>query len=43
MFDPIRASIKSAGWAYHEIATGHEAMITAPDELAAILMEIAGW
>ena len=27
----------SPDWAYHEIATGHDAMLTAPDEVAAIL------
>ncbi len=29
------------GWPSHEIATGHEAMVTAPDELAALLLDIA--
>lgn len=29
------------GWPTHTIATGHEAMVTAPDELAALLLEIA--
>ncbi|MEV7389145.1 alpha/beta hydrolase family protein [Streptomyces sp. NPDC091215] len=29
------------GWPVHELATGHEAMVTAPDELAALLLEIA--
>ncbi|MBQ0825970.1 alpha/beta hydrolase [Streptomyces tagetis] len=29
------------GWPVHEIATGHEAMVTAPDELAALLLDIA--
>ena len=28
------------GWPVHEIATGHEAMVTAPDELAALLLDI---
>jgi pimeloyl-ACP methyl ester carboxylesterase len=41
VFDPIRASIKAAGWDYHEIATGHDAMITAPSELAEVLIGIA--
>ncbi|MGD6741895.1 alpha/beta fold hydrolase [Streptomyces sp. BH106] len=27
------------GWPTHEIATGHEAMVTAPDELAALLLD----
>ena len=29
------------GWRYREIATGHDAMITAPRELAAVLLEVA--
>jgi len=28
------------GWPVHEIATGHEAMVTAPDQLAALLLAI---
>lgn len=31
----------AAGWNYRYIATGHDAMITAPDELAKILLELA--
>lgn len=30
------------GWGWRELATGHDAMITAPDELAALLVELAG-
>ena len=26
----------------HELETGHEAMVTAPEELAAVLMDVAG-
>ena len=33
---------RALGWPVHEIATGHEAMVTAPGELAAVLTEIAG-
>jgi hypothetical protein len=33
---------RSRGWPVHELATGHEAMVTAPDALAALLREIAG-
>ncbi|MBW3632862.1 MAG: alpha/beta hydrolase [Chloroflexi bacterium] len=29
------------GWGYRELATGHDAMITAPRELAGLLLEIA--
>ncbi|MBK1660735.1 alpha/beta fold hydrolase, partial [Paracraurococcus ruber] len=31
-----------AGWDWAEIATGHDAMVTAPDALAALLRRIAG-
>ena len=30
------------GWGWREMATGHDAMVTAPDELADLLMELAG-
>ena len=26
------------GWTVHELATGHDAMLTAPDELVALLL-----
>ncbi len=29
------------GWRYRELATGHDAMITAPKELADLLVEAA--
>ncbi|MEV7389193.1 hypothetical protein [Streptomyces sp. NPDC091215] len=29
------------GWPVYEISTSHQAMVTAPDELAAVLLEIA--
>ncbi|MDF0682685.1 MAG: alpha/beta fold hydrolase [Candidatus Nitrosocosmicus sp.] len=31
---------KSAGWDYHELKTGHDAMITAPKELAGLIESI---
>jgi len=31
---------RQRGWASHEIATGHEAMVTAPDDLAALLQSV---
>lgn len=34
-----RAAVR--GWPTHQLATGHEAMVTAPDELATLLLEIA--
>jgi pimeloyl-ACP methyl ester carboxylesterase len=33
---------RERGWPVHELATGHEAMVTAPEELAGVLLEIAG-
>jgi pimeloyl-ACP methyl ester carboxylesterase len=33
---------RERGWPVHELATGHEAMVTAPEELAGALLEIAG-
>ena len=29
------------GWPVHELDTGHEAMVTAPDALAGVLLELA--
>jgi hypothetical protein len=31
---------RSRGWSVHELPTGHEAMVTAPDALAQLLREI---
>ncbi len=33
---------RARGWPVHELETGHEAMVTAPEELAAALLDIAG-
>jgi hypothetical protein len=30
-----------AGWRYREIATGHDAMVTEPEQLSEMLMEVA--
>jgi len=39
-FDPFAAKYRNApGWRFCEIKTGHDAMILAPDELAAILLQ----
>jgi pimeloyl-ACP methyl ester carboxylesterase len=35
------ARARAAGWGYRELATGHEPMLTMPNELAAILLELA--
>jgi hypothetical protein len=42
VFGPFAAKARAAGWTVREIATGHLAMLTAPEALAAILTEIAG-
>ncbi|WP_146341150.1 alpha/beta fold hydrolase [Nesterenkonia sp. NBAIMH1] len=41
VFRPFREQAKEAGWEVREIATGHEAMVTAPDELAEVLHDLA--
>ena len=41
-FEPVAARATVAGWGVHHIDTGHDPMITAPAELAAILLGIAG-
>ena len=48
--DPIYAPLEAArqrvkgeqGWEWREIATGHDAMVTMPETLARMLLEIAG-
>ena len=32
---------RARGWPVHELETGHEAMVTAPEELARVLVELA--
>ncbi|MGH3086061.1 MAG: alpha/beta fold hydrolase [Rubrobacteraceae bacterium] len=40
-FAPFAARAKAApGWSYREMETGHDAMLTAPEELSAILSEL---
>ncbi|MBW0106829.1 alpha/beta hydrolase family protein [Pseudonocardia sp. KRD291] len=41
VFTPHARRAAARGWPVHEIATGHEAMVTAPDQLAALLLELA--
>ncbi|WP_435604802.1 alpha/beta fold hydrolase [Streptomyces sp. bgisy130] len=41
VFTPQAEKAAGRGWPTHEIATGHEAMVTAPDELAALLLDVA--
>jgi pimeloyl-ACP methyl ester carboxylesterase len=40
VFGSFAAKARSEGWQVHEIAAGHLAMLSAPRELAAILLEI---
>jgi pimeloyl-ACP methyl ester carboxylesterase len=41
VFGPFAEKARAKGWRVYEIATGHLAMLTAPDELAGLLLEIA--
>ena len=41
--DPSRRRVRSQpGWEVVELVTGHDPMVSAPDELAAVLLEVAG-
>ncbi len=40
--DPVVERARTEpGWCYREVATGHDAMVTAPEELANLLLEAA--
>ncbi|MEQ3549590.1 alpha/beta hydrolase family protein [Pseudonocardia nematodicida] len=41
VFDAQAGRAGDLGWPRDELATGHEAMVTAPDELAALLLDLA--
>jgi pimeloyl-ACP methyl ester carboxylesterase len=41
MFDQFAARAKAESWVYRELAAGHDAMITAPEELARMVLELA--
>jgi pimeloyl-ACP methyl ester carboxylesterase len=41
VFAPFARKARDRGWEYHEIATGREAMLTAPDDVARILLSVA--
>ena len=41
VFAPFGEKARAAGWVVREIATGHDAMLTAPDAVAKILLELA--
>lgn len=42
VFAPFAAKAKAGGWGVHELATGHCAMLTMPNEVAELLLDIAG-
>lgn len=41
-FEPVAERAKADGWGIYHIDSGHDPMITNPEELAGILLEIAG-
>jgi pimeloyl-ACP methyl ester carboxylesterase len=41
LFDPFAEQAQGDGWNYRELRTGHDAMISAPAELASILLKTA--
>ncbi|MBP1649366.1 MAG: alpha/beta hydrolase [Bacteroidetes bacterium] len=41
VFAPFARKAQDRGWEYHEIVTGHEAILTAPEEVARILLSSA--
>ena len=41
VFQPQAERARARGWTVHELPTGHEAMVTAPDALVVLLQEIA--
>jgi len=41
-FAPFAQQARAAGWAVRELATGHNAMLTAPQPLGELLLELAG-
>jgi pimeloyl-ACP methyl ester carboxylesterase len=42
VFEPHAARAASRGWPVFQVATGHEAMVTAPKELADVLLGLEG-
>jgi pimeloyl-ACP methyl ester carboxylesterase len=41
IFEPFAAKARAKGWKVYEISAGHLAMLTAPRELAALLLELS--
>ncbi len=42
VFEPFADKARANGWDVREIATGHNAMLTTPDNLAGLLLDMAG-
>lgn len=42
LFEPVEAQVRAWGWPVDSLDTGHDAMLTAPDELTAMLLAHAG-
>jgi pimeloyl-ACP methyl ester carboxylesterase len=40
VFGPFAESARAKGWEVHELAAGHLAMLTAPDDVATLLLEL---
>ena len=40
-FEPVARRASASGWGVHHIDTGHDPMVTTPQELAGILLAIA--
>ena len=41
-FDPVAEQARQSGWGLYRLDTGHDPMITKPQEVAEILLDIAG-
>lgn len=41
VFEPFAEKAREAGWPVREIATGHDAMLTAPEAVAELLLELS--
>ena len=41
-FDPVAEQARQSDWGLYQLDTGHDPMITKPQEVAEILLDIAG-
>ena len=41
-FDQFLETVRTGTWRYRELATGHDAMVTEPEQLSNLLLELAG-